>query len=65
MLVHISSQSLIRRPLRSTPLLRRKAEHSAAPSVSWEIDILSSFYMAATVATGEGNFDMKMKDFGP
>ena len=27
--------------------------------------ILSSFYMAATVGTGEGNFDMKMQDFGP
>ena len=26
--------------------------------------ILSSFYMAATVGTGEGNFDMKMQDFG-
>ena len=25
--------------------------------------ILSSFYMAATVATWEGNFDMKMHDF--
>ena len=25
--------------------------------------ILSSFYMAATVTTGEGNFDMKMHDF--
>ena len=25
---------------------------------------LSSFYIAATVATGEGNFDMKMQDFG-
>ena len=26
--------------------------------------ILSSLYMAATVATGEGNFDMEMQDFG-
>ena len=27
--------------------------------------ISSSFYMAATVATEEGNFDMKMQDVGP
>ena len=26
--------------------------------------ILSSFNMAATAAAGEGNFDMKMQDFG-